>query len=141
MPFTTYLIPEPDKKETVLSSKWLWIVTDHELLPAHEELLHKICEALKANFTKDVHFMICHPSEPVSISVLNTNHTSLILSFGVAPSSLGIWIDLQNHGIRFMESLSFIFSPGLDELIQSTSSKKQLWSSIQSYLQWKENHS
>ncbi len=139
MSFTTYFIPEPAKKETAQSKKWLWIVTDHELLPSHEELLHKICQALKANFTDDVYLINYNQSEHINLSDLNTGNTSLILSFGLLPSSMGFWIDLQSPGIRYLESLCFILSARLDELMNQSNSKKQLWSSMQSYMLWTEN--
>ncbi len=139
MSFTTYLIPEPAKKETAQSKKWLWIVTDHQVLPPHEELLHKICQALKANFSDDVYLIHCTPSEPIILSDLNTGNTSLILSFGLLPSTLGFWIDLQSPGIRFLESFCFVLSARLDELMNQSNAKKQLWTCMQSYLQWTEN--
>ncbi len=140
MPFTTYIIPEPDKKETPESVKWLWIVTDHTLSPSHEDLLQKICQALKADFSNDVYVLICDPSQPVSLCHPNIRNTSLILSFGIPPSTLGIWIDLNRPGIRFLEAFSFVLSVTLDELINHPSSKKQLWSSMQSFIQFAASH-
>jgi len=140
MPFTTYIIPEPDKKEMPESEKWLWIVAAHTLTSGHEDLLQKICHALNADFSCDVHVLICDPSEPVSLSDFNVKNTSLIISFGNHPSTLGIWIDLNSPGIRFLEAFSFILSVTLDELINHPSSKKQLWSSMQLFIQFAENH-
>jgi hypothetical protein len=139
MSFTTYLIPEPSKKKTAQTLKWLCIVSDHELLPAHDELLQRICQALKASYPEDVQVIRYSPSASITLSDLTTNHTSLILSFGLVPSALGLWIDLNSPGIRFLESFGFILSARLDELINQPSSKKQLWASMQSYMQWIES--
>jgi hypothetical protein len=138
-PFTTYIIPETSNKETVKVIKWLWIVTDQALLPAHEELLHKICEALKADFSHDVKVIVCSKDENVILSDLDTESASLVISFGIQPSSLGIWIDLNHQGMRYLESFCFMLTISLAELIDQPTAKKQLWSSMQSYLHSKQN--
>lgn len=136
-PFTTYTIPETSNRETAKVVKWLWIVTDQPLLPSHEEILQKICEALKANFSHDVKVLVCHKEENIILSDLDTKVASLVISFGIEPSSLGIWIDLNNQGIRFLESFCFILTISLAELINQPTAKKQLWSSMQSFMQTK----
>ncbi len=138
-PFTTYIIPETPNKETAKVAKWLWIVTDQPLLPSHEELLQKICEALKANFSHDVKVIVCTKDENIILSDLDTESTSLIISFGIQPSSLGIWIDLNHPGLCFLESFCFMLTISLAELINQPVAKKQLWASMQSYLHSKQN--
>lgn len=136
-PFTTYIIPETSNKETAKQVKWLWIVTDQPLLPAHEQLLQKICEALKADFSDDVNILVCHKDEYIILSDLDTKSTSLVMSFGIEPSSLGIWIDLNNQGIRYLESFCFILTISLEELINQPTAKKLLWTSMQTFMQTK----
>ncbi|MEP6793945.1 MAG: hypothetical protein ABJB16_06445 [Saprospiraceae bacterium] len=138
-PFTTYIIPETSNKETAKVVKWLWVVTDQPLLPSHEELLQKICEALKADFSHDVKVLVCHKDENIILSDLDTEYASLVISFGIEPSSLGIWIDLNNQGIRYLESYCFILTISLPELINQPAAKKQLWSSMQSFIHSKQN--
>ncbi|HZV71752.1 MAG TPA: hypothetical protein VFG10_19515 [Saprospiraceae bacterium] len=133
-PFTTYIIPETSNKETANTDNWLWIVVDQPLLPAHEELLQKICEALKADYTSNTRLIISNREENLSLSDLNSSHASLVLSFGIQPSILGIWIDLHHPGIRYLESYCFILTIGLSELINQPAAKKQLWSSMQSFI-------
>ena len=133
-PFTTYIIPESSNKETANEDKWLWIVVDQPLLPAQEELLQKICEALKADYTRDARIIISNREENLSLSDLDSGQTSLVLSFGIQPSGLGIWIDLHHPGIRYLESYCFILTIPLSELINQPAAKKQLWSSMQSFL-------
>ena len=134
-PFTTYKIPESPKKKTASTANWLWIVTNQAISPSQEEILSKICLALKADLSSEVFKLICDPGNPLSISDFETNQASLILSFGIHPSALGIWIDLNQPGIRFLEAFTFILSVPLDDLIQQPASKKQLWSSMQLFLQ------
>ncbi|MEP6647335.1 MAG: hypothetical protein ABJC12_09595 [Saprospiraceae bacterium] len=133
-PFTTYIIPESSRKKTTGTDKWLWIVVDRPLSGPQNELLQKICEALKADFMKDTNVMIYSVESGIQLSELDTNAASLILSFGVIPSLLGIWIDLPVPGIRYLESYSLIYTVSLEELIDHPASKKALWSSMQSFL-------
>ena len=139
-PFTTYNIPESPKRKTTSSTNWLWIISNQAISAAQEEILSKICQALKADFSSEVYVLTCDPDHPLSISDFETNHTSFILSFGIHPSALGIWIDLKQPGIKFLEAYTFILSVPLDELILHPASKKQLWSSMQSYLQMASGH-
>ena len=138
-PFTTYIIPETSNKETASEDKWLWIVVDQPLLPAHEELLQKICEALKADHSGNTRLIISNREENLSLSDLNSEHASLVLSFGIQPSTLGIWIDLHHPGIRYLESYCFILTIPLIDLINQPAAKKQLWSSMQSFMHAKQD--
>ena len=133
-PFTTYNIPESPNRKTTSSTNWLWIITNQAISPAQEEILSKICQALKADFSSEVSVLICDPEKPLSISDFEKTHPTLIISFGIHPSSLGIWIDLKQSGIRFLEAFTFILSVPLDELILRPDAKKQLWSFMQSYM-------
>jgi len=137
-PFTTYMIPETDNQKTGPSAKWLLIITNQAILPAHIELLQKICQALNADYSNNADIQVYNPTDALSLSYRHSKNINLILSFGILPSQLGIWMDLEKPGIRFFESFSFILSVTLDELINHPTSKKQLWSSMQSYLLFRE---
>lgn len=134
-PFTTYSIPEPPIRKTPSDMKWLWIIVDQPLLPIQEELLQKISEALKADFIKDVFVYQCSKDDSINLSDLKIYKPVLVISFGVTPSSLGLWIDQIQPGIRLLEAYSFISTIRLDELINQPAAKKILWSSMQSFLQ------
>ncbi len=138
-PFTTYIIPESPSKETAQTLKWLWIIVDQPLLPTHEELLQKICAALKADFSLDVKVIVCGKDQNIIFSDLDSESASLVISFGIQPSTLGIWIDLNIQGLRYLESFCFILSISLAELINQPAAKKQLWSSMQSFMHSKQN--
>jgi hypothetical protein len=140
LPFTTYNIPETAIKETPQPENWLWIVLNQPITPDQEELLQKICQALNADFAKDIFILVCSPSQSISIAELDAKKIKLILSFGILPQSLGIWVDLVAPGIRFLEAYCFILSVPLDELLNHPGSKKQLWSSMQSFIKLNENH-
>jgi hypothetical protein len=137
-PFTTYMIPEADNEKTVQSGKWLLIITNQPVLPIQTELLQKICQALNADYSSHAEIQIYDATGKLSLSGRHSRNIKLILSFGIQPSQLGIWLDLEKPGIQFLESFSFILSVTLDELINHPNSKKQLWSSMQSYLQFTE---
>jgi hypothetical protein len=136
LPFATYNIPESTKHKTPDLSKWLLIVSLEKISNENEELLRKICSALKADFDKEVSFYLFTENEQPSEIILQS-HQSLIMSFGVPPSSLGLWIDLNAPGIRYMESFAFILTTRIDELSKSPTAKKQLWGFMQSFLELK----
>ncbi len=135
LPFTTYNIPETSEKETPPSSKWLWIVVSDPLSPDDEDLLRKICTALKADFNEDVHVYQADQFLNISFSSLTYEELKLIISFGVPPSDLGIWIDITMGRVRFLEAYAFILTPSLEELSKSPVAKKQLWSSMLLFLE------
>ncbi len=137
LPFTTYNIPESSERKTSISAQWLWIVVDKQLSPEENDLLQKICTALKADSTEDVFVFNAGPLQPVSISALASGHLKLIVSFGIAPSNLGIWIDIHPTGIRFLESYTFILSTSLEDLSNSPVAKKQLWNAMRLFLEMK----
>lgn len=137
LPFATYNIPEFTKLKTPDSLKWLVIVTREKILGENEELLRKICSALKADFERDVSFFEPTDNEQSSDQLNHNDQVKLIMSFGVSPSTLGLWIDLNSSGIRFLESFTFILTIGIDELSKSPNTKKQLWGFMQSFLELK----
>ena len=136
LPFATYNIPESTKHKTPDLPKWLMVTAREKISDENEELLRKICLALKADFDSDVSiYQVTNNEQP---SVLPSHQqTRLIVSFGVPPSSLGLWIDLNSPGIRFLESFVFILTTGIDELSMSPQAKKQLWGFMQSFLEMK----
>jgi|SRR5688500_13066966 len=137
LPFATYKIPESTKHKTPDTGKWLSIVTKGMLSVEDEDLLRKICAALKADFETNVLLISIPENDDTAPLQIQHTSTKLILSFGVHPSSLGIWIDIPSTGIRFMESFTFILTAPLHELSKSPNAKKQLWSFMQSFLELK----
>jgi len=137
LPFTTYNIPETIKYKTPDLPKWLLIVTRDKILGENEELLRKICSALKADFESDVALIQSMNNDQSFEQFVHNDHVKLILSFGVSPAALGIWIDLNLPGIRFLETFAFILTADIVELSKSPNAKKQLWGFMQSFLELK----
>ena len=135
LPITTYNIPEPAISKIHTEAQWLCIVLEKPLSPPDEDLLKKICTALKADFQSEV--VVINLQETESLSVIDFNHTNikLMISFGVIPSRLGIWIDLATPDIRFLESYTFILTKPLAELANNPAAKKQLWSGMQLFME------
>ena len=131
LPYTTYRIPETDKNQTEASDKWLWMIIRKPLTEADTELLLKISSALKADFSRDVRF-IQQPSNEASLS---PTKPKLIISFGVLPSELGLWIDLHRPGMSLLESCIFILTLPVEELSKHAAAKKELWQSMQIFLE------
>ena len=137
LPITTYNIPEPANSKIHAELQWLCVVLEKSLIPADEDLLKKICTALKADFQSEV--VMINLQENESISVIDFNHSriKLMISFGVMPARLGIWIDLAKPDIRFLESYTFILTKPLAELANNPAAKKQLWSGMQLFMESK----
>ena len=135
LPYTTYRIPETDKNQTETSDKWLWTIIRKPLTEADTELLLKISSALKADFSLDVRFIQQPPNEEISLASQSPTKPKLIISFGVLPSELGLWIDLHRPGMSFLESCIFILTLPVEELSKHAAAKKELWQSMQIFLE------
>lgn len=135
LPYTTYRIPETDKNQTEASAKWLWMLILKPLTEADTDLLLKISSALKADFSDDVYCFQKPPNEEISLPSLSQSRPKLIISFGVMPSELGLWIDLSRPGISLLESCIFILTLPVEELSIHAAAKKELWQSMQIFLE------
>lgn len=135
LPYTTYRIPETDKHQTEDPAKWLWMIIRKPLTEADTDLLLKISSALKADFTNDVCCLQQPPNEEISFASLSQSKPKLIISFGVMPSELGLWIDLNRPGISLLESCIFILTLPVEELSKHAAAKKELWQSMQIFLE------
>ncbi|MDZ4748630.1 MAG: hypothetical protein SH808_09090 [Saprospiraceae bacterium] len=135
LPYTTYQIPETDKNQTEDPDKWLWMIISSPLTEADTDLLLKISSALKADFAKDVYCLQLPPHEGISLASLTHSKPKLIISFGVLPSALGLWIDLNRPGISLLESCIFILTLTVEELSIHAAAKKELWQSMQIFLE------
>jgi hypothetical protein len=105
------------------------------LTEADTELLLKISSALKADFSLDVRFIQQPPNEEISLASQSPTKPKLIISFGVLPSELGLWIDLHRPGMSFLESCIFILTLPVEELSKHAAAKKELWQSMQIFLE------
>lgn len=137
LPFATYNIPESTKNRTAGEGKWLWILTATTLSEEDKDLLQKICTALKASYPDEVLLIEAPVKEENFFAHAHDNQLKLILSFGVQPAGIGLWIDIQSQGIRFLESFTFILTSSLKDLSRNPGLKKQLWASMQSFLEKK----
>lgn len=135
LPYTTYQIPESNKDQTDHSGKWLWMVVPDAISDDQRELLDKISAALKADMNTDVFLLNCAPGETVSLSDSAESQPSLVVSFGVWPEQLGLWIDIKKPGMIILESMAFILTLAPGELAKNATAKKELWHSMQSFLQ------
>ena len=135
LPFATYNIPETTVEKTGEDGKWLWILTGDKLSEEDNDLLQKICTALKASYPEEILLIEASINEENSFSSPYAHQLKLILSFGVEPARVGLWIDIQTQGIRFLESFTFILTSSLKDLSRNPGLKKQLWASMQSFLE------
>jgi hypothetical protein len=139
LPFTTYSIPETPENETASAGKWLVFLADQEFSSAQRELIQKIGAAVKADFERDTFSWSKELNPNGTIQDLIHPSLQLVISFGIEPRSLGLWIDLQSPGIRFLESFSFILTLPVAELEKNAVAKKELWKNMQLFMEMNEN--
>lgn len=137
LPFSTYIIPDRTTDETVQVTKRLIFVLNESPTEQQSDLIRKISAALKADFDQDVWISILLKESNLSLTDLVTPSIELIISFGVAPSTLGLWIDLSGSGIRFLEDFTFILSLPISELEKNANAKKTLWNHMQLFMEMK----
>ena len=135
LPFTTYNIPETSFHKTPSAGQWLWIITNKALSEDDQALLKKICGALKSENETQVFYLMADNGSHYSLASLINSETRLIISFGVPPGELGLWIDLPKPGIRLMDQVAFILTIPIQELHNHPLAKKQLWISMQTFLE------
>jgi len=138
LPFATYSIPETPAFETASAGKWLLFIADQEFSSSQKELIQKIGAAVKADFERDIFSRNMQSGTDASIRDLIHPSLQLVISFGMAPRSLGLWIDLQSPGIRFLESFSFILTLPIIELEKNAVVKKELWKNMQLFMEMNE---
>ena len=135
LPYSTYNIPENQRTDDPDEGKWLWMITDKPLAEDDLELLQKIASALKADFNSEVHCLHLHEDETISQISFPVNRHGLVLCFGVHPSSLGYWVDLEKAGMVSLEKCTIILTSSLEKLSSSNSSKQALWRSMQVFME------
>lgn len=134
LPFTTYQIPETPNNKTANFEHWLWVICQNPLTTAESELLDKITSALHASLDQHV-FMITLAANTYTLSEVDGTKPKLVISFGIAPEKLGLWIDQEKPGLTRLESYYFIRTKSLDALAGSAAAKKELWAAMQEYLE------
>jgi hypothetical protein len=135
LPYTTYNIPENPELLPSISDKWLWLITDKTLTNQTTSLLKKISDALKADFDTATYCLILEAGQSIALADYKNARPGLIISFGVEPSALGLWIDLSKPGYIALEQFSFILTTDPDRLAESTPAKKALWRSMQEFME------
>ena len=135
LPYTTYTIPELSTDKTPTAGHWLHFVSDRDFSPSELELVKKIGAALKADFDQDTCSVIPTQQGDQPLQELISASTKLIISFGIMPAQMGLWIDLESPGIRFLESFTFILTLPIAALENNASAKKELWKYMQMFME------
>jgi hypothetical protein len=135
LPYTTYHIPETNNSQTAQTPKWLWMVVPTDVSSENQEFLTKISAALKADFNQDVFFIKPDEHGLKSLGDIPGEKPKLIISFGILPENIGLWIDLAKPGMRVMEQYTFILTLTPEALNANAIAKKELWRWMQTYLE------
>ena len=135
--FTTYHIPEAPGHQTSKDKAWLHFVVSSALNDVSSDMLQKISAALQADYEFESTVHVCQKDETVTWSDHFGVGVKLVISFGVFPSTLGLWLDLSGPGICHLESFSFILTNTLEELQKDPQAKRLLWKQMQTFLETK----
>ncbi len=135
LPYTIYQVPESVKNEVDPRAHWLWMLFGKPLSDAEKDLVLKSAAALKADYAEDVFSIICEPGQTNSIPSVAGQQPKVILSFGVPPSRIGIWIDLHKPGLITLEHTTFLLTLPVEALAGNASAKKELWRHMQLILE------
>jgi len=135
LPYTTYTIPEASVNKTSPDGKWLLFITDTEFSSPQLDLLQKMGTALKAGMENDIQILVTSQLEELSISNLMNPSSRLLISFGILPKNINLWIDLASPGIRFLEAFTFILTLPIAELEKNATAKKELWKYMQMFME------
>jgi hypothetical protein len=135
LPYTTYTIPDPLVNKTSPDGKWLLFISDREFSESQLDLVQKMGTALKATFENDIKTLFKSQYPNLSLPEMINPSYRLLISFGITPRDLSLWIDLETAGIRFLESFTFILTLPIPDLEKNANAKKELWKYMQMFLE------
>lgn len=135
LPFPTYQIPEEASDQTATMNQWLLLAVRIPYSDDSKTLLEKISTALQADFATNTFVLKVDPEQLISLSDMNGLQPKLIISFGVSPEQLGIWLDMTSYGMCILESYTLIYTLPADQLNTNATAKKELWRMMQEYLE------
>ncbi|MEL7122324.1 MAG: hypothetical protein AAFO07_22960 [Bacteroidota bacterium] len=137
---STGLIVIPDWNESDLkgkNGKKVLVVTQmDEVSDDLVQFLTKILEAVKLNFSADVHFYNITHGQSISFFELNKSHQyRKIISFGANPSDLCLKIQVNLYENIELQDKSFLFVDDLNVIFQERKAGKkakaaQLWQAL-----------
>ncbi len=133
-PFTTYTIPDSLPDQTPISGAWLTLVLHQPPSTEEKVFISKIVAALHADFDRQVTLLIAGPKHPLIYADQMPSHTRLVISFGVPPEDIGLWLDLKTTGIRILERFTFIQTLPVAELTKQSQAKKELWNAMLTFM-------
>lgn len=134
MALTTYEFPETPPRETGHPGASVIFVLPAAPGEPERELLARIATALKADSDREVSWLIATEAEPIALPSAAGGQCRLVMSFGVAPASFGLWIDLPASGLRKLEAFTLITTISPTRLATDTHEKKLLWGHMQDFL-------
>ena len=124
----TELIAQPQEfKDLVV------LIDKEELNPESESQLLKIIQSVGRN-RNTTSFFHLHGDQGIDIrTLLKRDENSLLISFGIHGSRLGVQIEESKYTLLKMGELSLLFVDSLTSLQQDVNKKRQLWSSLKQY--------
>jgi hypothetical protein len=97
---------------------------------ASEELLSGILSACKLNSNNSM-ILKTSRNNPISAQSIQENYTTTkIILFGLRPTDVGLPVEFPHFQVQKVDSIQFICSPDLKELLQDKTLKVKLWNSL-----------
>jgi hypothetical protein len=97
---------------------------------ASEELLSGILAACKLNSNNSV-VIKASREHPITVQSTQENYTTKkIILFGLRPTEVGLPVEFPHFQVQKIDSIQFICSPDLKELLQDKTLKVKLWNSL-----------
>jgi len=130
--FDSYQIAEPTTAETKKGNSDPAMIFVYEAdYQAHKDLLGKIISAIGFNGDTYKNIVKLTKGDELNASVFSQEHTSYIISFGIAPSKLGFNAAFRGYKTYQTETFRVLLSHSLQKLHDSKEHKKALWSELQ----------
>lgn len=134
MTIAAYAFPETANDQTDFPTRRIIFVIPAPLQDDEEALLTRIAKALHADFVAEVTCLLHEAKSPAELPTRAIHPYTLVISFGILPESLGLWLDQEGPGLCRLEQFDFIQTATPRELIASETAKKSLWAHMLAHL-------
>jgi hypothetical protein len=136
-----YLVDEvtdkqPTKERPVLIKKLITVITTAPLIPGKENaaytFLNGILQACRLSVS-DVSLLSTHMDEVNFKYIQDTNQSSLVLMFDIAPGAIGLPVYFPHFQLQNFSGVTYLSAPDLDSLQNDKLLKSKLWLCLKQY--------
>ena len=126
-------IDSVSSKEKEREKNYIFILHSDVEINKYAHLLNNIANSI-TNTSKSEHVLISLKDfQRTKSNIIDQNKETLIVSFGIEPSLLGIQINYLAYTLLKVRQLSFIFTDPVQKISEDKSLKIELWKVLKSY--------